>query len=143
VDADLTAIKSHVTYAGNVGALPPEQLHLVSAYVRAHDHGAHYELAAESATEIGAMIVKDARPVLVLTTYDGRVFTSIAALERLIAAGEVRYAFLNTTCTKTSTSTDPACAAPVRWVRAHGTDVSRLAGLSRGGLLWQLPGGVA
>jgi len=29
---------------------------------------------------------------------------------------------------------------PVRWVRAHGIDVSRQAGLRQGGLLYLLPG---
>ncbi len=53
-------------------------------------------MAAESATQIGSLIVKDARPILVLTTYNARVFTSVAKLKRLIAAGKVRYAFLNT-----------------------------------------------
>jgi hypothetical protein len=100
-------------------------------------------VAAESSTEIGSLIVQDARPVLVLTTYDARVFTSVTKLRRLIASGNVRYAFLNTFCTPSNMSPDPACSAPVKWVRAHGTDVSRLAGLRRGGLLWRLPGGVA
>jgi len=29
---------------------------------------------------------------------------------------------------------------PVRWVRAHSTDVSREAGLREKGVLWRLPG---
>ena len=61
-------------------------------------------MAAESATSIGSLIVKDARPMLVLTTYDGRVFTSVAELKRLIAQGKVRYAFLNTFCTPRTAS---------------------------------------
>jgi 4-amino-4-deoxy-L-arabinose transferase-like glycosyltransferase len=143
VKVDLDAINEHVSDAGYVGALPSEEQRLVSSYLRAHQDGARYEVAAESSTEIGSLIVQDARPILILTTYDARVFTSVAKLRRLIAAGEVRYAFLNTFCTPQAPSRNPACSAPVKWVRAHGTDVSRLAGLSRGGLLWQLPRGVA
>jgi 4-amino-4-deoxy-L-arabinose transferase-like glycosyltransferase len=143
VKVDLDAINEHVSDAGYVGALPSEEQRLVSSYVRAHQDGARYEVAAESSTEIGSLIVQDARPILILTTYDARVFTSVAKLRRLIAAGEVRYAFLNTFCTPQAPARNPACSAPVKWVRAHGTDVSRLAGLSRGGLLWQLPRGVA
>jgi len=137
---DLTAIANRVSDAGLVGQLPGDQQRPLSAYLRAHQDGAHYELASESATAIGSLIVQDARPVLVLTTYDARVFTSIAKLQHLIAQGKVRYAFLNTFCTKFASSVNPSCAAPVQWVRAHGTDVSRKAGLRHGGLLYLLPG---
>jgi hypothetical protein len=112
----------------------------VSAYLRAHQDHARYEVAAESATGIGSLIVQDARPVVVLTSYNARVFTSVAKLQRLIAQGAVRYAFLNTTCTRRGAAQNPACAAPARWVRAHGRDVSGEAGLSRPGVLWLLPG---
>ncbi|MGP8240817.1 MAG: hypothetical protein ACLQQB_03500, partial [Solirubrobacteraceae bacterium] len=142
LSADITAIENNVTDAGYVGALPREEQHLVSAYVRAHQGGARYELAAESATQIGSLIVQDARPVVILTTYNARVFTRVAALRRLIARGEVKYAFLNTFCGKGTTfySNNAACSEPVRWIRAHGTDVSHAAGLSRGETLYLLPG---
>ncbi len=138
--ADVTAIETHVTDAGYVGALPSAQQRPLSAYLRAHQGGARYEVAAESATAIGSLIVQDARPVLVLTSYSGRVFTSISKLQRLVAEGKVRYAFLNTFCGRVATSANPACAAPVKWVRAHATDVSLEAGLSKKGLLYRLPG---
>lgn len=138
--ADLTAITDRISDAGLVGQLPGSQQHPLSAYLLAHQDGARYEVAAESATAIGSLIVQDARPILVLTTYDARVFTSVAKLKQLIAEGQVRYAFLNTFCTKEAASVNPACSAPVRWVRAHGTDVSIKAGLSQGGLLYLLPG---
>jgi 4-amino-4-deoxy-L-arabinose transferase-like glycosyltransferase len=140
VKADSVAIANRVSDAGLVGQLPGSQQHPLSAYLLAHQDGAFYEVASESATAIGSLIVQDARPVLVLTTYDARVFTSIAKLQRLVAEGKVRYAFLNTFCYGTAQSVNPACSAPVRWVRAHGTDVSRKAGLPQGGLLYLLPG---
>jgi 4-amino-4-deoxy-L-arabinose transferase-like glycosyltransferase len=138
--ADLTAITDRISDAGLVGQLPGSQQHPLSAYLLAHQDGARYEVAAESATAIGSLIVQDARPILVLTTYDARVFTSIAKLKRLIAEGQVRYAFTNTFCTREAAPVNPACSAPVRWVRAHGTDVSIKAGLQQGGLLYLLPG---
>jgi 4-amino-4-deoxy-L-arabinose transferase-like glycosyltransferase len=138
--ADFTAIANRVSDAGLVGELPGSQQRPLSAYLLAHQDGARYEVAAESATAIGSLIVSDARPVLVLTTYDARVFTSIAKLERLIAEGQVRYAFLNTFCTRVASAVNPACSAPVKWVRAHGTDISLAAGLPQGGLLYLLPG---
>ncbi len=140
VSADVTAIDNHVTDAGYVGALPTEELRLLSAYLRAHQGSARYEGVAESATQIGALIVKDVRPVVVLTTYDARVFTSIAKLQQLIARGEVKYAFLNSYCGRQISALNAACSAPARWIRAHGTDVSRQAGLTRAKVLWLLPG---
>lgn len=142
LSADITAIDNAVTDAGYVGALPSEEQRQLSSYLRAHQGTARYELAAESATQIGSLIVQDARPVLVLTTYNARVFTTVAELKRRIAKGEVRYAFLNSFCGKhaSHSSTNAACSEPAMWVRAHGTDVSRRAGLSRGGILWLLPG---
>jgi 4-amino-4-deoxy-L-arabinose transferase-like glycosyltransferase len=137
--ADLTAIHDNVSDAGYVGALPPEELRLASAYLRAHQRGARYQVAAESSTGIGALVAQDARPIVVLTTYNARVFTTVAELRRLIARREVRYAFLNSLCTRHSSTTDSACAPPAVWVQAHGTDVSREAGIRRG-VLWLLPG---
>ncbi|MGO9489430.1 MAG: ArnT family glycosyltransferase [Solirubrobacteraceae bacterium] len=138
--ADFTAISNKVSDAGFVGQLPGDEQRPLSAYLRAHQGSARYEVAAESATQIGSLIVQDARPIVVLTTYNARVYTSVDKLEHLIAAGKVRYAFLNTTCGHHASSVNAACAAPVRWIRAHGTDVSREAGLPRGGVLWLLPG---
>jgi 4-amino-4-deoxy-L-arabinose transferase-like glycosyltransferase len=138
--ADVSAIDNHVTDAGYVGALPTEEQQLISSYLRAHQRGARYEVAAESATQIGSLIVQDALPILVLTTYNGRVFTSVAELQRLTAQGQVRYAFLNTFCTSHASAVNPACSAPAKWIRAHATDVSREAGLSHGRTLYRLPG---
>ena len=141
--ADFTAIADRISDAGLVGELPGAQQRPLSAYLLAHQDGAYYQVASESATAVGSLIVQDARPILVLTTYDARVFTSVPELQRLIAQGKVRYAFLNTFCTAEAPAVNPACSAPVRWVRAHGTDVSRAAGLPQGGLLYLLPGAKA
>jgi 4-amino-4-deoxy-L-arabinose transferase-like glycosyltransferase len=140
VEIDKTAIVNRVSDAGYIGALPGEEQRELSAYLIAHQGSARYELAAESATGIGSLIVQDARPVVILTTYEARVFTSVAKLEHLIAEGGVRYAFLETYCGKHTSTTNAACSAPVKWIRAYGTDVSRQAGLSRDKILYLLPG---
>ena len=134
---------THVTDAGYVGALPGEEQRLLSDYLHAHQGSARYEVAAQSATQIGSLIVQDARPIVVLTTYSARVFTSRRKLKRLIAAGQVRYAFLNTFCPHRLGGENAACSAPALWIREHGTDVSREAGLPHGKVLWLLPGAQA
>jgi 4-amino-4-deoxy-L-arabinose transferase-like glycosyltransferase len=140
VSVDITAIENRVSDAGYIGALPGEEQRQLSAYLIAHQGSARYELAAESATGIGSLIVQDARPVVILTTYEARVFTGVTKLKRLIAEGQVRYAFLSTYCGRHSSSTNAACSAPAKWIRAYGTDVSRQAGLKRHKVLWLLPG---
>jgi 4-amino-4-deoxy-L-arabinose transferase-like glycosyltransferase len=140
VQTDIRAINDHVTDAGEVGVLPGDVLNPLSSYLRAHQGTARYEVAAQSATQIGALIVKDARPVVVLTSYAAKVFTTTAELKRKIAAGEVRYAFLNAPCPHLISPKNPACSPPAKWIRAHGTDVSRKAGLPHNKVLWRLPG---
>jgi 4-amino-4-deoxy-L-arabinose transferase-like glycosyltransferase len=140
VNTDLRAINDHVTDAGEVGALPGEELEPLSRYLRANQRGARYEVAAQSATQIGALIVRDGRPIVVLTSYGARVFTTTDQLKRLIAKGEVRYAFLNSPCPHHVSPNNPACSPPAKWIRVHGTDVSHEAGLRRGKTLWLLPG---
>jgi hypothetical protein len=139
---DVTSIEDHITDAGYVGALPSEEQRLLSSYLRANNRGAYYELAAESATQIGSLIVQDAKPILVLTTYGGRVFTTVPELKRLIAQGKVRFALLGSHCTVASNGIEgnPACSPPAVWIRANGTDVSHEAGLPHSGMLWRLPG---
>jgi len=143
VSTDIRAIRDHVTDAGEVGVLPARLLEPLSSYLRAHQGGARYEVAAKSATQIGGLVVRDGRPVLVLTSYNAQVFTTVQELQRRIAAGEVRYAFLNSPCphrTTAASAKNPACSAPADWIREHATDVSREAGLEHSKMLWRLPG---
>jgi 4-amino-4-deoxy-L-arabinose transferase-like glycosyltransferase len=137
--ASLRAVRLRVSDAGAVGALPANVLAPLSAYLRSHRAGARYEVAVDSATQAGSLIVRDGLPVVVLTTYEARTLTTVAQLKRLIARGEVRYAFLSGLCGKRTRRTNSACSAPALWVRAHATDVSRAAGLPRAAVLWRLP----
>jgi 4-amino-4-deoxy-L-arabinose transferase-like glycosyltransferase len=137
--ASVKAVEAKISDAGNVGALNPVEQRALSAYLLAHQGRARYELAAGSSTSIASLIVQDQRPVLMLTTYNGIPFTTVPRLKALIARGEVRYAFLDSVCTRTSPKTTAGCAPAAVWIRANATDISRQAGL-RGGVLWRLPG---
>ena len=136
--ASIRAVESHASDAGNVGALNIEEQRALSAYLLANQDRVHYEVAAGSSTSVASLIVQDSRPVLVLTTYSGRPFTSVARLRRLIAAGEVRYAFLDSACDPHRPGASAGCAPAARWIRAHAMDASSQAGLARRGVLWRL-----
>jgi hypothetical protein len=141
--ASLNAISERVSDGGHVGVLDPGELQKISAYLLDHEGSAYYEVAAASATAVGSLIVRDLRPVLVLTTYNARTLTTVARLRQLIAAGKVRYALINTYCGPHTSRLDAACSAPALWIRAHATDVSRQAGLAHSHELWRLPGALA
>jgi hypothetical protein len=137
--ASVNAVHENVSDANVLGFVPHPELGRLSAYLRAHQGSAHYETAYDAATKMGALVVHDARPVLPLTTVEGRQLISTAQLQRLTAAGRVRYAFLPSPCIAGGGPTDADCSAPALWIRLHGTDVSRPAGL-RQGTLWELAG---
>jgi 4-amino-4-deoxy-L-arabinose transferase-like glycosyltransferase len=137
--ASLRATRENVSDTTPIGILHRGELAPLSAYLRAHQGSAYYEAAFDSGTKMGELVERDARPILVLTTLDGRVLTPVARLRALVAAGKVRYAFLDEGCGPHSPPTDADCSAPARWVSAHGTDVSKQAGMPRPGMLWRLP----
>jgi 4-amino-4-deoxy-L-arabinose transferase-like glycosyltransferase len=139
VQASVRAVRLHVSDAGAIGALPADELLPLSSYLRAHRAGARYEVAVESATQAGALIARDGLPVVVLSTYEGRPFRSVAQLRQLIARGEVRYAFLPGLCGSHTPRSNAACTPAALWVQRHARDISKAAGLPRDKLLWQLP----
>jgi 4-amino-4-deoxy-L-arabinose transferase-like glycosyltransferase len=139
LSASLRAVRENVSDTTPIGVLHRGELQPLSAYLRAHQGSAYYEAAFDSGTKMGELVERDARPILVLTTLNGRLFTTVARLRALAAAGRVRYAFLDEGCGPRSPPTDADCSAPARWVREHGTDVSRQARMPRAGMLWRLP----
>jgi hypothetical protein len=137
--ASLNAVRENASDTNPLGILHHGELGPLSSYLRAHQGSAYYEVAFDSGTKMGELVERDARPILVLTTLEGHVFTSLARLRTLVATGKVRYAFLDEGCGPQSPSTDPDCSPPARWVSEHGTDVSKQAGMPRQGMLWRLP----
>ncbi|TMK39321.1 MAG: hypothetical protein E6G56_11550 [Actinobacteria bacterium] len=138
VAATLALVAHHETDAGRVGAMPTDEVAKMSAYLQAHRRGARYEVAVSSATQAGALIVRDHQPVLVLTTYDGRTLVSGQRLAQLVAQGQVRFALLNGRCHPGNPTTAAQCSSPGRWILAHGTNITRKVGLRRSSLLWRL-----
>jgi 4-amino-4-deoxy-L-arabinose transferase-like glycosyltransferase len=120
------------------GQLPAAVLNPLSAYLRAHQGTARYEVASASILKAASLILRDARPVLTLAGDAGRPLVTPGELAELSRTGQVRYALIGpVTCN--SEGQGSGCAAVVQWVRSHGTDVSRAAGLPRRGTLYRLP----
>ncbi len=137
--ASVRAIEHHTSDTNQLGTLPPAQLAALSSYLRSHQGSARYEAAYDSATKLGALVVHDQRPLVVLNSINSQVVTPLSRLRALAAAGAVRYAVLSAPCSPRSSPSNPDCSTAARWVVAHGTNVSVAARLGRGLTLWRLP----
>ncbi|MEO8687584.1 MAG: glycosyltransferase family 39 protein [Solirubrobacteraceae bacterium] len=124
--------------SGVAGRTPAATLEALSAYLRANQGRARYELASSSVAKAAPLIVRDARPVLMLTSLRGRPLLKPAQLAAKVQTGQVRFALIGRArCSPTGPGA-PGCAPVVQWARAHGADVSRDAGLPTPGALYRL-----
>ena len=78
------------------------------------------------------LVIRDARPALVLTSVGGVPVLTAHELSRLVAARDVRYALLGRgICSPRAAK---PCAPVLRWALAHARDVSRTAAVPPGTL---------
>jgi 4-amino-4-deoxy-L-arabinose transferase-like glycosyltransferase len=139
LQVDASLIHNHESDSGLTGTLPAAEVNAISSYIAAHNAGARYEFAAADPTEVGSLIVQEVRPILSLTSYDAHELLPIGRLAALVASGRLRFAVLDGGCGRgRAAHLLPGCSPGAAWVRAHGIDVSRRAGLSRGGVLYLL-----
>jgi hypothetical protein len=127
--SSLTVARAHRSNAGLALELPPA----LSTFLISHQGSARYEAASSTVFRSSPLIVRDGRPVLMLTSYHGRPLLGAARLAQLVAAGEVRYILLGA-----GDCTAAGCAAVVRWAHAHAHDISRAAGVGPRGTLYEL-----
>jgi 4-amino-4-deoxy-L-arabinose transferase-like glycosyltransferase len=124
-------VRAGASSAGQPGHAPAATVTALSTYLRAHQGTARYEVASTSVAKAGPLIVRDGRPVLMLTSLYDRPLLTAGALAAKVAHGDVRYVLLGRgTCART-------CSAPVLWARDNGVDVSRAAG-QRTGTVYRL-----
>ncbi len=131
--AAAAAVSRHAQDSGTVGAAPPGRVERLSAYLLAHQGGARYEVATLATSPAAPLIVRDGRPVLVLTAA-GRAVVGAPRLALLARHGAVHDALVGNGCRSA------ACSRLRTWIQAHGVNVSRAAGLSARAGLYALPG---
>jgi 4-amino-4-deoxy-L-arabinose transferase-like glycosyltransferase len=115
----------------------------IARFLERHTAGMRYEVAAAAPTIVAPFIVRDARPVLLMTTVAARPFLTLPQLRSAHAAGQVRYVLNHGSCSPVihvALPDRPACSDVMRWVRAHARDVTSQLGLSKNntGLLYDL-----
>ncbi|MDX6716707.1 MAG: hypothetical protein QOH30_3265, partial [Baekduia sp.] len=117
----ITVAHQHRSDAGVPLHTSPARLAALSRFLTAHQGRARYEVASPNVVRAAPLIIRDARPVLMLTSLNGRPLLDGAQLDQLVATGQVRYLLGRPTCTRTG------CADAIRWARKHTVDVSAAA----------------
>jgi hypothetical protein len=116
--------------------LPAGKLALVDRFLQAHRDGTKYEFGAATAAKAAALIARHGQPALILTSYRGRQVVTPAQVRADVLTGQVRWFLTDHRCTP---STPAGCAPSVRWVVAHGRDVTREVGIRQGrGVLFEV-----
>ncbi len=98
----------------------------LSRYLRAHRHGARYEVAGANVNDTIGIIARDGRPVLVLNSVDGSL-TRTKQLRADVAAGLVRFYF----APSHNCHSGRHCAGNQVWAYAHSAPVAGQPGLRR------------
>jgi hypothetical protein len=130
--ASVAVARQHKSNAG----LALEAPRALSTFLISHQGRARYEVASATVFRASPLIVRDGRPVLMLTSYRGRPLLSVARFKQLVAAGDVRYILMG------PGDCAPAGFAPVlRWAHAHARDISSAAGVWPPGTLFELSTG--
>jgi 4-amino-4-deoxy-L-arabinose transferase-like glycosyltransferase len=138
LQVDASLIANHEFDSGVTGAMGAGEVHAISSYINARSAGTRYEFAAADPTEVASLILYDRRAILSLTSYDSHELLPIPRLAALVASGRLRFAVLDGGCDLRKASVSPACSPGANWVRTHGTDVSRRAGLPHSHVLYLL-----
>ncbi len=119
----VTVAAQHRSAAGLPLRTSPARLAALSRFLTAHQGHSRYEVASPTVVRAAPLIIRDARPVVMLTSLYGRPLLDATRLQHLVAAGQVRYALLGR-----ASCTAKGCPGAVRWARAHASDVSAAAG---------------
>jgi 4-amino-4-deoxy-L-arabinose transferase-like glycosyltransferase len=140
-DDDLRVIRDDSGVQASEVTVAPQLVDALSRFLAARSGSSRYELAVSAPTLAAPLIVRDGRPVLLLTSVYARPLVTLAELRRDAARGEVRYVFTRGICPGPQYPTIPACSSADEWVRAHAKDVTAQLGLATtSGLLYELPG---
>jgi hypothetical protein len=135
-------VSAHATDAGQLGAMPRSQLDALSAYLQPRTRGAKYELAVDNYAQAAALIIRDARPVMILSNVGKLPITSMGAVRAAALRGDLRYALVGGSCGRAHSIKRKHCLPALRWIRAHGVDVTSATGIQSPGLLYHLRPGV-
>ncbi len=128
-------VRQHVNDDSSRSPLPAPKEVALERFLHANRGGTYYEVGAAAPAKAETLIAHDGQPVLVLTSYKGRPTVTADQLRAQVLAGRVRWFLMDHRC---SASTPAGCASPVRWIEAHGRDVTLAAGIPGHGVLFEV-----
>jgi hypothetical protein len=132
-------VRTHANDSGGLATEKPSQTSELSSYLTPRTAGLRYEVAVDDPVALAPLIIRDQRPILPLTpSFGAHPLISLAELRADVASGEVRYGLVADRRCGPGTSSKSYCAATAIWIRHHGIDVSRRAGLTGGEHLYLL-----
>jgi len=134
----VTTARSHASAAGKQGSMSPRVARRLSSYLRPRTRGVHWEFATATYNRPAPIIVRDVRPVLVLTGVARQPIVPVSRLRREAERGRVRYALVGGGCGTAPLSAIGTCPATVRWIRSHAVDVTHAAGFRSSGEIFRL-----
>jgi 4-amino-4-deoxy-L-arabinose transferase-like glycosyltransferase len=131
----LTVVRSHTSDAGLAHPLPAGEVTALSHFLVPRQGRARYEVASSTVYRASQLVVRDGRPVLVLTSVGARPLLTPRELAHLVAGGDVHYVLGRGACSRQAAH---PCAPVLRWLRANSRDVSRATGVGPPGTLYRL-----
>jgi hypothetical protein len=120
--------------------MSPARARALSAFLVPRQGRARYEVASTTVAKTGPLIIRDGRPILMLTSLYGRPLLTPAQLAGMVARGEVRYVLPGWAGCSPRSHRYSSCAPVVRWARSHSVDVSRATGVGPRGTLARFTG---
>jgi 4-amino-4-deoxy-L-arabinose transferase-like glycosyltransferase len=143
VRESLALVRDHANDSLGLATAPPAELTALETYLGPRTSGLRYELAVDEPLALAPLILHEGRPILPLTSFGGIPLTSPAALQAAISAGRVRYGLIGGYRCGAGNRTAAGCSPAANWIRQHGIDVTRSAGLPHGSRLYLLTAGAA
>ncbi|HWH10997.1 MAG TPA: glycosyltransferase family 39 protein [Solirubrobacteraceae bacterium] len=140
VARDISLIRDHSGVQAVSPEFAPRLANALATYLRDHQGTARYEFAATAPSIAAPLIIRDPRPILLLTTVNAQPLVTLTQLEAAVAAHTVSYVVMHGRCPHPPYHILPACSAAAAWVRANGRDVTAQLGdpATKTGVLFQV-----
>ncbi|MHB8657533.1 MAG: glycosyltransferase family 39 protein [Solirubrobacteraceae bacterium] len=130
-------VRTHENDSLGLAALAPGEASALSRFLWPRTTGLRYELAVDEPLALAPLIIHDQRPILPLTSFGGRPLSTLAEVRAAVRSGQVRYGLVEDyPCS--GAGTRAGCGPAARWIRSHGIDVSRQAGITGSSRLYEL-----
>jgi len=130
VHETLALTRSDANDSLGLAVVSPHNAQDLAAYLEPRTAGVRYELAVDEPLSVAPLIIRDARPILPLTSWGGRRLVSLATLLTQVRRGAVSYGLVSDYSCGVGHRTWAACTPASLWIRRHGVNVTREAGLT-------------